>query len=166
MTVRLLGALAALVLVLGGCSSPTPAKKQASDRLPDITLAALDGGKRLDLASLKGPAVINLWASWCVPCKRELPKYQAFSEKYAGKVDVIGVDFQETRPDGRPRADPADRRDVPALLRPGRTAPRRGSCPRSSSWTRKGRIAHEMYVEITSVAQLEKLVDQHLGVTS
>ena len=50
--------------------------------------------------------MINLWASWCAPCRDELPHYQAFAEKYAGKVDVLGIDFQETRPT-RPGSWPA-----------------------------------------------------------
>ncbi|MEU4418788.1 TlpA family protein disulfide reductase, partial [Nocardia salmonicida] len=63
--------------------------------LPDLTLPCLGGGPDVDLASLHGPLVVNLWATWCGPCRRELPLYQQFSEKYAGRVPVLGIDFND-----------------------------------------------------------------------
>ena len=65
----------------------------------NVSLASLSADESVDLASLRGPMVVNLWASYCIPCRRELPLYQAYAKKYAGKVDVVGIDFQETRPE-------------------------------------------------------------------
>jgi thiol-disulfide isomerase/thioredoxin len=42
--------------------------------------------------------VISLWASWCVSCPHELPLYQRLSEATAGKLSVLGVDYQDTQP--------------------------------------------------------------------
>ena len=64
---------------------------------PTSPSSRFGGGQPVDLSALRGPLVINLWASWCGPCREELPHYQAFSKKYAGKVDVLGVDWQDTR---------------------------------------------------------------------
>ena len=53
------------------------------------------GGKTLHarLAALKGyPVVINKWASWCVPCKEELPAFQRASAEYGKRVAFIGLD--------------------------------------------------------------------------
>ena len=93
---RVAGALVAVLLVLSGCSASQGHARSATE-LPDVTLQPLGGGKPVDLSELRGPLVINLWASWCGPCRKELPQYQAFAQKYAGKVDVLGVDWQETR---------------------------------------------------------------------
>ncbi|MEO5652334.1 MAG: TlpA disulfide reductase family protein, partial [Marmoricola sp.] len=89
--------LICLVLVLAACSSSSSSGPAAVKRLPEVTLQSLGGGEPVDLRSLRGPLVVNLWASWCVPCRTELPLYAAFAKKYAGRVDVLGIDFQETR---------------------------------------------------------------------
>ena len=69
--------------------------RREPEALPDVSLAALDGtGPALELASCDGPAVVNLWATWCAPCRRELP---AFQEVSARRPDVrfVGVDIGE-----------------------------------------------------------------------
>jgi len=56
----------------------------------------LDDG-RLSLAEVRGyPAVINFWASWCVPCKEEAPAFAAAAEKFKGRVVFVGLDTQDS----------------------------------------------------------------------
>jgi thiol-disulfide isomerase/thioredoxin len=155
----------ASVLALAGCSSSTSARAPKTDRLPDVTLAALNGGETLQLRSLRGPTVINLWASWCTPCRKELPKYQAFSEKYAGKVDVVGIDYQETRPAAARELARETRVDFPLFSDPDGEL-RAIGLPKLILIDKQGRVAHEQYIEITSVGQLERLVRTHLEVGS
>jgi thiol-disulfide isomerase/thioredoxin len=67
----------------------------AHTALPDVTVRSLhDGEASLDVGALRGPAVINLWATWCAPCRKELPAFQQVS---AARPDVrfIGVDIAE-----------------------------------------------------------------------
>lgn len=47
------------------------------------------------------PVVINFWASWCVPCKREAPQLVASAQKHRGKVLFLGVDVQDFTGDAR-----------------------------------------------------------------
>ncbi len=158
--------LAAALLVLSGCSASTDTgAKQQDERLPDVTLQPLGDGKPLDLAGVRGPLVVNLWASWCGPCERELPLYQAFAKKHAGTVDVLGVDWQETREE---KARALARRSgvtYPLVTDPDGKL-RTQALPKLILVDPEGRVAHEEYVEITSVAQLERLVETHLKVTS
>ncbi len=87
---------------------------------------------------------------------------QAFAQKYDGQVKVIGVDFQETRDD---RAQALIRRTgvrYPLFSDPDGKL-RANALPKVLLVDEDGRVAYEAYVEITSLAQLEKLVDQHLG---
>lgn len=50
----------------------TPASQSAAVDLPPVTLVALDGAP-VALAELGAPAIVNVWATWCPPCRRELP---------------------------------------------------------------------------------------------
>ena len=69
----------------------------ASD-LPDLDLDCLGGTTSRSLAEVRGPALINFWASNCGPCRKELPVLQEFHEKYGDQVSVLGVDYLETYP--------------------------------------------------------------------
>jgi thiol-disulfide isomerase/thioredoxin len=69
-----------------------------SSRLPRVTLPCLGGGPAVDLAKLKGPMVVNLFAQWCGPCRTELPYFQRLHRAAKGTVRVLGVDYLDTRP--------------------------------------------------------------------
>ena len=68
--------------------------------LPDVSLPCFTGGAEVRLASLHGPAVINLWGSWCGPCRAELPIMQELADATAGRLRVIGVDTMDSRDAG------------------------------------------------------------------
>ncbi len=62
---------------------------------PDFSLNQLNGVP-LALSALKGkPVLINFWATWCPPCRSELPALQAAFQKYQDKVAFIAVDLKE-----------------------------------------------------------------------
>ena len=66
----------------------------ASFRLPDLGHPS----RPVALADRAGsPAVINFWASWCVPCRREMPALQAAHLRYGDQVTFIGVNHQDSR---------------------------------------------------------------------
>ena len=63
---------------------------------PDFSLPTLDGGE-FTLSELRGkPVVLNFWATWCIPCQRELPALQRAAEQYEDAVVFAGVDQGET----------------------------------------------------------------------
>jgi thiol-disulfide isomerase/thioredoxin len=66
-------------------------------RLPPLVLPT-PGGERRDLARLVAarPAIVNLWASWCAPCIREMPALDAFARRQgANGVQVVGIALDE-----------------------------------------------------------------------
>ena len=155
--------LAAVLLLVAGCSTSSNGGASRENRLPRATLQPLDDGEPVDLAELRGPMVINLWASWCAPCRDELPEYQAFAQKYAGKVDVLGVDWQETRAAAARKLARDSGVTYPLVTDPdGRL--RSQALPKLILLDADGRVAFQRYVKISSMAQLEDLVAKHLEV--
>ncbi len=97
----LLGIVAALVLGLGllafagGGSTTTGAtngtEHAAADSIHDFTLGAPDGSTT-SLADYQGkPMVLNYFAAWCPPCRRELPDFEAVHLKLGDEVAIVGV---------------------------------------------------------------------------
>ncbi len=77
-------------------ASPAGATKPG-DRAHDFSLPSLDG-KSVTLSDLKGAVVIvDFWASWCGPCKKELPALDRLAAKYSGKVVVLAVNIDKDR---------------------------------------------------------------------
>lgn len=77
-----------------------------NDELPELSGVVLPGlagseadGSTLDVGALTGPAVINMWATWCTPCLAELPDFQRASADYPD-VRFVGVDATGFRDDG------------------------------------------------------------------
>ena len=69
---------------------------------PDFILSRIGGPGDLQLSSLRGKAVVlNFWASWCSPCKREAPALQAVSKTWGKRVVVLGVDVNDFQGDAR-----------------------------------------------------------------
>lgn len=62
----------------------------------DITLASLGGGDRL-LSEWSGkPLVVNFWATWCAPCRKEIPLLKALQNEYAeDELTVVGIAIDE-----------------------------------------------------------------------
>jgi thiol-disulfide isomerase/thioredoxin len=79
----------------GTCVAPpvTPSSpgRPAGGALENLALPCFPDGGGVRLAGLGHPAVINLWASWCAPCRDELPQVEGYYRKAGGSVFVIGV---------------------------------------------------------------------------
>lgn len=73
----------------GGTENPGIPAPQVGFRAPEFTLTTLDGST-VALADLNGQAVlVNIWASWCLPCRAEMPAMQAMYEEYASQGFTI-----------------------------------------------------------------------------
>lgn len=95
-------AIAAVVLIfLGGIAwsaSATPSGPVGGKPAPDFTGTDL-AGNRVSLQDFRGkPVLLNMWASWCPPCKQEVPELEEFYKEYAPKgVAVLTVNMNEDK---------------------------------------------------------------------
>ncbi len=98
-----------MILVLAGCDRPEGAPAQpgaeagsakapsakvdrshAGTAIPEFVVADPEG-LTLNLAAQDGPMLLNLWATWCAPCVKEMPQLDALAGALEGEVKVIAV---------------------------------------------------------------------------
>lgn len=79
----------------------TDDKKQADD----FTVYDTDG-KEVTLSSLRGkPVVVNFWATWCPPCRAEMPHFEELYQKYGNEVEFMMVDMTDGMQETEENAD-------------------------------------------------------------
>ena len=186
-TARRAAALAcAGVLVAGGCSTDDsggpsttatagdsapavacealgePQAGPGDDGLPALRLPCLGDGPDVTLNALTGrPTLINLWASWCAPCREEMPLLQQAFEDYGREVRFLGVvtrdepavaaDFAAAIGVGYPHAVDADGALLNSLSVPG--------LPVTLAVDSAGRIVRTQIGQMTS-AELSSLLTE------
>ena len=115
---RKLSLLIVTTLLLSGCSTggqlPTAAlgvipscdEIDTSEETSEVLkMSCLDGSSEINYHSIKGPIIINVWASWCTGCKEEMPY---FVDLYAnpifksGEIKLLGIDVDEKNADSGP----------------------------------------------------------------
>lgn len=134
---------------------------------PELVLPCLGGGADVDVRSAPPgrPTVVNVWGSWCAPCREEVPALVAFHEKAGDQVGVVGVLTQDTQVNGLAFSRDFgigypnvvdDDGTIMRLFAPGP--------PVTLFLEPDGRIAHREVGKFDSLGELEALVAEHLGV--
>jgi cytochrome c biogenesis protein CcmG/thiol:disulfide interchange protein DsbE len=110
--------LIVLAVLCSACSISLPSgpSPEVGALAPDFTLTNL-GGEQISLNDLRGQVVlINFWATWCIPCRLEMP---AIQQRYNdGGFAVLAVDFNEDAERVQAFVDELDL-NLPILLDPG-----------------------------------------------
>ncbi|MFY1618234.1 TlpA family protein disulfide reductase [Micromonospora sp. WMMD736] len=154
-----------------GAVSATPdagatAAAAGGQELPALTLPCFTGGAPVALRDVAGPAVINVWASWCGPCRKELPAFQRLSERTSGRLQVVGVNTRDSRGGAQAIGEDFGVR-FPVLVDQGDALQRelrRNAFPLTLFVDAAGRIRHIDATGALDDAQLGTLVREHLGV--
>ena len=89
-----------LVLALGGAACARAKTEAEAVPAPEFSLKDLQGNA-LSLASYKGKVLIlNFWATWCPPCRREIPDFiEAYKELKDKGLEILGVSVDELSTD-------------------------------------------------------------------
>ncbi|HXB66255.1 MAG TPA: redoxin domain-containing protein [Solirubrobacteraceae bacterium] len=103
---------AALQRPLSSPPSAAGAAKELADSPPALAALHRQAGQLLNggfralsarLRALRGyPVVLNVWASWCPPCKKEFPLFAAAAARYGRRVAFLGADYEDSPGEARP----------------------------------------------------------------
>ena len=150
---------------LAPCPAQPDTPAAASD-LPAISIACFGGGA-LDLTKAPGvPTVLNLWASWCGPCREELPLVQELADAGGDQLRVVGVITQDGIPQSTSFAADAGVTFPGAFDGTAEVMTGLGvkNLPLSVFMAADGSVSHVELGGIDSLGQFEELVATHLGV--
>jgi len=134
--------------------------------LPPLAFDCLGGGE-LDLARAPGvPTLVNLWGSWCAPCRAELPLLQEFADTADDRVRVVGVISKDGVPQAGSFADDAGVTFPGAYDGDGELMTELGlnALPFTYFLDADGALVHTEVGDVSSVDELRTLVAEHLGV--
>jgi thiol-disulfide isomerase/thioredoxin len=97
---RLVPAMVAAVFLIAvvvyGLVRPAPEGATAPGSLVDFELQRLDGSGTVSQSDLAGrPAILNFWASWCIPCRKEMPLFERMHQRFSDEIAIIGIDVQD-----------------------------------------------------------------------
>jgi len=86
------------LIVFEIASAGSDGKPEPAPPLPTAVLQ----GPATTLASLRGkPALVNFWASWCDPCRKEAPELERFDRSLRGDAALVGVDYTDKSDNAR-----------------------------------------------------------------
>jgi thiol-disulfide isomerase/thioredoxin len=136
--------------------------------LPELALPCFTGGRPVDIGQIRGPALINLWASWCAPCRQELPVFQRLAGRAGDRVHVIGVVTGDDRGAAQSLADDLGVSFPAVYDREAALQARLGKVglPVTVFVGAGGRISYVYNSTPLDDGALARLVERHLGVVA
>lgn len=152
---------------LQSCPEQTGDSVEAADALPPLSFDCIGGGT-LDLSRAPGvPTVINVWGSWCPPCREELPVVQQLADAGGDRLQVLGVVSVDTLTAADSFAADAGVTFPNAFDQQGDLLDEEGlrGAPYTFFVAADGTLAYTQSGAVASLSEFEQLVADHLGVT-
>lgn len=92
-----IGIIIIIAFILCGCGQTVPEDTSATvdKSAPDFTMYTEDGTE-VKLSDFEGkPTILNFWATWCTPCKNEMPAIEAAYQQYGDKINFVIVNLTD-----------------------------------------------------------------------
>jgi cytochrome c biogenesis protein CcmG/thiol:disulfide interchange protein DsbE len=157
--------LLALALTVAGWQGQAPQALPLRPA-PAFDLERLDRpGERLRLADFRGrPVLVNFWASWCVPCRQEMPELESVRNRYAGRLEVVGINMWDDEASANALLDEFGVTYPQGIDRDGEVVKAFGidAVPSTAFITADGRFAAVANGK-PSPSELQAMITEHLG---
>ena len=133
----------------------------------DLIINCLDGAQGFNVGAIQGPAIINVWGTWCYPCREELPIFVEYYKTMSPEIQLVGVDVE----------DAPYKVVQPFVIAQGISWPNFYDPDHSSrsyfgngvpvTWfiNSKNEVAYKKFGKFDNLQQLQELANQYLGVS-
>ena len=165
------------LLFVSGCTTTTSAISKGelvncaslfvNPSVQGTQLDCLDGSTGIVIEALRGPAIVNVWGSWCGPCQDEIPLFVDFYSRAKDKLVLLGIDVEEAQIGDGQHFVQTRGMTWPNLFDPdGRTASSLGmGVPITYFVDAEGVTVYKKIGVIASVKELEELTQKYLGIS-
>ena len=171
---KFIGLISCLLLITS-CSTSNPAaiagkvvscEGISQEVSSEPKLECLDGGDGVAVKAIRGPALVNVWGTWCAPCRKELPYLARYFAESEEKVSLIGVAVEEKSAESVATFVKERGMSWPILYdRENSTRELFGmGVPVTWFIDASGRVTHKHYGAFVSTEAIEIAVAEHLGV--
>lgn len=132
-----------------------------------LQFPCLDGKSTIHFAQMRGPLIVNVWGSWCAPCRDEIPMIRSFYAKNSSVVAIVGVDVEEAKKSDGSDFVVANGMTWPILVDPdGRSRGFFGmGVPVTWFIDKDGTVVHKKIGVLTSERELRDLATKYLHLT-
>ena len=139
------------------CNSITTNSSQSG-----VTLPCMDGKTSMNFGAVRGPLIVNVWGSWCAPCKEEIPFFRSFYAK--NQIQILGVDVEEAAASDGTQFVLENGMTWPSVVDPdGRSRALFGmGVPVTWFIDRNGAVVHKKIGVLRSEAELRQLARDYL----
>ncbi len=167
---RCAGAVAAIVIVAASVAGAGSRDEDPQSRplrpapVFDVEHLFLPG-ERIRLADFRGePVLVNFWASWCIPCREEMPELEAVRARYVGRLEVVGINVWDDPESASGLLETLGVTYPQGVDRSGEVVSAFGIAvvPSTALITADGRIA-ALASGKPSPAELQSMITEHLG---
>ena len=148
---------------------PKVSSNQVAGGMPGVTVHCLGGGRSVDVAGLRGPMIVNFWASTCTECRKEMPALATYARRQSD-VRVLGIDLLDLQPAAALQLARDSKVGYPLLADPAgnlvgrKPVPRGVGLPYTVFVDASGRVVHVEAGAMTSQKDVAAAAGKYLGV--
>lgn len=133
----------------------------------DLIINCLDGAQGFNVGAIKGPAIINVWGTWCYPCRDELPIFVEYYKGMNPGIQLVGVDVEDAPYKVVQPFVVAQGISWPNFYDPDHSSRAYFGTGVPVTWfiNSQNKVAYKKFGKFDSLKELQDMANQYLGVS-